>query len=206
MQWIVDGEPIEFIPLRQFRAEHALPESFSVAHFEPKSYEGLGSLDHAAHALQLLRGRLLDHAIPPRQLPQLIPLVDHLQATFDSQLRLINDDIGLREPEIGFAAAGFGDALRAMVYATIRQQGAVDVKAVYREWLLSTLTVASQIHTYEALQIQIVSHVYGRMGMRVTLPDGAVMWVADVALACPAEGFMMQLILTVGSEICRPVA
>jgi len=199
MRLLINGVWCEFTPLKDYRATHQLPTEFGVSHFEPKDYSGLGKLDTAGSSMNNLRDRVL--AATPRQRPitEWLGHSDTLQATFERELRYINPDIGLQEPEIEFAAAGFGDVVRAMVYAAVR--GHANFDSVYAEWLHSSIKIASHSHDYgEGWQIQVISHAYGRIGLQVTRQD-VIDYVVDTRLACPAEGFMLQLLRDVTSHI-----
>jgi hypothetical protein len=208
MRLQVDGQSQEFIDLRDFRAQQGLPDSFGISLFEPKDYSGLGSIDHAGAELQRLRERVL--ARLPRQLPMLdwLKVVSKLQGFFWVELMAINPVIGLRDPEIDFAASGFGDVCRAVVYAIIRahadHQPLPTFETIYQDWLNSTVKIASYVHTYShhgiPWHIQIISHAYGRMGLRIEMGAGRV-YVYDHQLACPAEGFMVNLLREVAGHI-----
>jgi hypothetical protein len=208
MQLLVDRHPQDFLDLREFRAQHGLPESFNIRVFEPKDYTGLGSIDHAGAELHHLRERVL--ARLPGRLPMLdwLKAVSDLQGFFWGELVAINYAIGLRDPEIDFAAGGFGDVCRAVVYAIIRthseHQPPPSFEVIYQEWLNSTIKTASHVHTYShqgvTWHIQIISHAYGRMGLRIEVDEGQV-FVYDHQLACPAEGFMLNLLREVAGHI-----
>jgi len=184
------------IELKAFRQQHALPDSFGVALFEPKDYTDLGSIQsvQAGAALHTLRQNLL---------AQKTRSIDALTAFFAAELERINPAIGLREEEIGFAAAGFGDVLRAVFYARVRPSPPPFAE-IYRAWLLGTISVASTTHPYphqgQSWGVQVVSHAYGRVGLLVHLPTHTA-YVMDASLACPADGFMFALL----GEVCDGV-
>jgi len=192
----------ELIELKDFCAMHDLPANFGVAFFEPKDYSGLGRIDHAGAAMNAFRNRILD-AIPQGLTPiEWVNEIDRLQGLFFEELTGINPAIGLREVEIDFAAAGFGDMLRTLVYAHIR--GTTTFDASYDEWLDSTYRTATTAYPYEhkgaTWQVRILSHAYGRIGLVVQIED-AEFYVHDNTIACPAEGFMQALLRDVATRI-----
>jgi hypothetical protein len=205
----LNGQTQSLIPIRTFRAQHNLSQSFGVSLFEPKDYTGLAALDQAGAELQRLRGGVLAAVpvVPSRM--DLLSVVDRLQEVFETELRAINPRIGLREPEIEFAVAGFGDMCRLWAYALIRGRGtAPDFASVYSEWLNDSVRVSTQEHVYaygdQTWQVRILNAIYGRMGLEVTMPAETV-YIADSVYACPAEGFMATLLQEVGERLAgRP--
>ncbi|NDJ55178.1 MAG: hypothetical protein GYB68_19070, partial [Chloroflexi bacterium] len=63
MELRVKGKRQVFVPIREFRRDHALPDDFSIQTFEPKVYPGAASLQHAGPALNSVREAVLD-AVP----------------------------------------------------------------------------------------------------------------------------------------------
>jgi hypothetical protein len=210
MQLTIDGLPQNFVPIKHFRAEYGLPDDFGVRYFEPKDYTGLATLDHAGEALNHLRDELI--ATLPRhvRLPELMPLLDALRGNFESELRAMNAMVGLREPEIGFAVAGLGDMLQTWLYALIQshatKQPSPDFQTIYDDWLQQSVRLSSMQHDYThhtaRWHIQIVNHVYGRVGLQVTMGDVAV-YVQDARDACPAAGFMLNLLRDITNAILQ---
>lgn len=208
MQRQLNGQTIRLIPIQTFRAQYELPVSFGVNHFEPKDTTGLARLDEAGDALAQLKKRVVS-SVPERVvLPGLLSLMDTLQAHFECELRAINSRVGLGEPEIGFAVAGFGDVLRTWVYQVIAWQtghaAAPEFETVYQSWLNSSTRLSQRPHTYTQQGRQWIVHIlndaYGRIGLRVELP-GQVVYVQDTALACPAAGFMFRLLQSCAARI-----
>ncbi len=205
MQITIDDQLTIFTPLRDFRAAQNLPTTFGVAHFEAKDYAGLGHIDGAGAALNSLSAAVIN-ALPARiTTAALLPLMVDLTERFRAELTRINPDVGLREPEIEFAVAGFGDVCNAYAYALLRDRAA-DFHAVYREWLADSVRVFSSIYPYEhreeQWQVRVVAHAYGRFGLLIETPREMVA-VYDPALACPAEGFMAALLTDVCSGVAR---
>jgi len=99
----IDGALHRFIPIKQFRAEQALPDRFGVDAFTPKDWTELGRLDSAGTELNELRVVLLaslpSHLTPTGWMNQ---LPDYVRQ-FDNGLRGLNAQVGLRESEIEFA-------------------------------------------------------------------------------------------------------
>ncbi len=202
---MIDGISREFIPVKGFRAAHGLPPDFGAALFEPKDYTGLGRIDGANVALGTLRMIVLNAVRPALPLPSWLDEIDRLTALFESTLTAVNAEIGLREPEIGFAASGFADMLRAFAFAVLRAQTANQplptFESAYAEWLSSTARVSQTRHRYahrdEDWSVQIVNHAYGRVGLIVAMPAESA-YVHDSTLACPAERYMRGLL----TEVC----
>ncbi|NDJ61109.1 MAG: hypothetical protein GYB67_08285 [Chloroflexi bacterium] len=209
MNLMIDGAVRHFIPIKEFRADHGLPPTFSMAHFEPKDFTGLGSIDRAGAELNQLRAAVLA-AVPDRlALAGWLEALPQLHATFRGQLYAINAVVQLHESEIDFAAAGFGDVTQAYVYALIRANAAKDpppsFAVVYGVWLNSTARVSQTIYEYthqgSVWRVQLVTHAYGRAGMIVAMAESAAVYVHDVTLGCPAEGFMAGLLAEVAARI-----
>jgi hypothetical protein len=197
-----------FIPIRQFRETHHLDNTFGVSLFEPKDYTGLGSLDDASEPLKQLREMVLQSIPKMIHISDLIRLADQLQVTFQNALTAINDRVQLRESEVDFAVAGFGDVLQAMIYKMIpnvsQQKPTPSFDIVYRRWINDSVRVSSHVHEYETngdvWQVRIVTQVYGRVGLQVTIGDHIV-YVLDAKYLCPAEGFMFTLLRDVTMKI-----
>lgn len=199
MRLTVDGVAHDFEPIRAFRLKHNLPQDFSSAQFEPKDYNGLGRIDHAGAELNHARTAVLN-AIPAsltlRDWLSYIPeLTDHFRRTLES----INDNVGLRDVEIEYAAAGFADVCQAVVYARVRG-GELTFEAVYGAWLDQTARISQTVHPYNGWQIRLVTHAYGRAGMIVQAGDETY-YVSDSTLGCPAEGYMAALL----AEVCARI-
>lgn len=204
----IDGVDQIFIPLKAYRAQHNLPADFHINYFEGKTYEGLGSIESATPELNSLRTHILNRlgnfSEPQAWLNHQPPL----QNIFQDELLAINHHIGLRDPEVGFAMAGFGDVchqwIYALIYAKATKQALPSFNAVYREWLMNSLRVAHTEYTYDHMDetwiVQIISHAYGRIGMEIQRPT-ATDYVLDVRLACPAENFMDGLLGAVAEHI-----
>lgn len=216
MQLTINGQPHTFIPLPAFRQQRGLPEAFSLAYFEPKDWQGLGSLDGSGKALALLRQHLLE-AIPTTvSLAELIFQVQALTDYFYRELVAINPQIGLREVEVEFAVAGLADVLQSVAYHLIQlnhayhhdleqMQQHFDFSSVYQNWLDASVRVSAttQTYTYEDVeyQVQVIYNPYGRVGLKVEVA-GEVYYVADLALACPALHFMQDLCDAMAQALC----
>jgi hypothetical protein len=209
MRLTLDGQPHDFTPIKAFRAQHNLPLRFGVGLFEPKDYTDLGRIDNAGVEMNALRNEVLT-AIPLRiPLAELVTAAAHLAAVFRAQLYAINHTVGLRPGEIEFAYAGIADVTQAYAYALLHahltKSAPVSFEQVYRNWLQSSARVAETIHIYQhgsaVWQVQIVNHAYGRAGM-IVRDANATYYVADAALACPAEGYVATLL----TEICAALA
>ena len=208
MLLVIDNLPRMFEPIRNFRARFGLMETFGVKFFQPKSYEGLGSIDRAGADLNDLRRHVLA-AVPSHiATNRLFSAASEIADVFQREMIRINAVIGLREPEIEFAASGFADVLQAYVFAMMRASlssgGTPDFDAVYTNWLNGTARIASPVIEYEygdqIWGVQIVAHAYGRVGLIIAAPE-MTYYVHDPELACPAEGFMAMLL----REVCVAV-
>jgi len=207
MQLTIDGERRVFESLADFRVTYGLPASFAVAAFQPKDEAGLGSIDGAGATLGRVREAVVV-AVPERvPAAEWLVLVPQLAVTFEGALVQANPQIGLREMEISFAVSGFGDVCSAYGLALFRAQATrqplPDFDAVYTDWLLGTVRTASAVpydHAGATWQVRVVYHAYGRVGLVVETPDGAH-YIADKALACPAEGFMLGLLRAVAAKM-----
>jgi hypothetical protein len=212
MQFTIDGQPQNFVPIKAFRTAQGLPSTFSVAHFQPKDYTGLGRIDQAGVELNQVRGAVLAALPTHLPAPQWLAFVPGLVQVFEQKLNAINPQVGLKAVEIEFAVGGFSDVCQAVAYALLRAQGsgtAPEFQSVYRDWINGTVRVFSEAYPYahagEDWRVQVVAHAYGRIGLIVRRPDGTD-YVYDPALACPAEGFMAALLADVGTRMIAATA
>jgi hypothetical protein len=208
MHLLIDGVERDFIPIKDLRARFDLPPTFGVAHFQPKDYTGLGSIDRAGAELNAVRASVLA-AIPDEIKPsQLLTFVTELQSFFLNELYAVNPRVHLKDVEIEFAAAGFSDMTNAFAYALLRStlanQPAPAFESVYRDWLNQTVRVASSVYEYphgdQVWGVQVIAHAYGRIGLMIQASD-ELFFTYDPSLACPAEGFMTNLL----SEVCARI-
>lgn len=214
MRLILDGRVQSFGSLRAFCAEYTLPASFGVAQFEPKDYTGLGSIERAGASLNQLRLTLIDSLPEVQPLAGWLAWLPQLQAAFRHQLEAINDHVGLRDEEIGFAVSGLADVCHAWVYALLRAQlsgqPAESFSAVYGDWLNGTVRISQTIHEFPyndgtRWRVQVVTHAYGRAGLIVRTSSGTH-YLADSSLACPAEGFMFGLLAEIATVIAQRIS
>ncbi len=208
MELIINNEVHMLVPVKQYREKWNLPDNFGIGLFEPKDYTGLARINDAGAEMQSLRDAVLK-AIPAHiALADALNQVDTLVQTFDQQLTHINPKVQLKQVEIDFAVAGFGDMTRAWVYAVIptktSQQEKPSFAQAYAEWLNQSIRISSQIHDYpyqnDTWHIQILNNVYGRFGMQVNRSE-ATDYVADGIYTCPAEGFMFALFKDVADQL-----
>jgi len=196
-----------FIPLQAFRSQRGLPDDFNLAHFEPKDWQGLGSLDGSGKALATVRQRVIEAVPPTVTLAGLISQVEGLINLFQRELAAINSQLGLRDVEVDFAVAGFADVTQAVGYHLLQLghlyrhdpsqiSSNFDFSAIYQSWLDASVRISTTTHlyTHENVQyeVQIVYNAYGRVGLKVLVAE-EVYYVADMALACPASAYMMDL-------------
>jgi hypothetical protein len=217
MQLLIEGQLQTFIPVQQFRQQWHLPVEFGVDFFEPKNWDGLGSIKGSGEAMARIKDNVLADIPEAIPLTGLLSLADILSASFRYQLELANDHIGLRLHDVGFAVAGFEDVLRDATYQLLRlnhtYQGDVsqirqnfDFLSVYQTWVGASVRVSSGLHTYQhagdIFAVQIVNHIYGRVGLCVRV-DSNIYFVEDKSLACPGENFMESLCGEVMQTICN---
>lgn len=208
MKLKIDGVEQILIPIKEFREDYDLADKFGIVQFEPKDYEGLGSLDNAGVQMNQLRLNVLNSVPDSIQIQMVMSLIDQLQITFQNELYAINDAVSLRDVEVEFAVAGFGDVLRSMIYQTMLfindKQDMPSFWAVYGDWLNNSVRISTQVHQYkyqsEIWEIQIINHVYGRVGLQVTIGD-KVIYLMDSVYVCPAEGFMVNLLKDISDKI-----
>jgi len=207
MKLRIDDHDQEFIPIKEFRETHHLPDAFCIAQFEPKDYAGLGRIDTAGSAMNEVREHVLQLIPEKIAFPELLRFIDHIQLQFQTDLFNINSAIALKDVEVEFAVAGFGDVLRAMMYTMIPAKASNEAMpsfdSMYYGWINDTVRVSQQVHTYpheKDWKIQIVNHVYGRAGLQITM-GGEIVYVADESHLCPAEGFMYTLLKEVSYKI-----
>lgn len=208
MEFKIDGVIQQFVTLKVYREIHHLPLDFHINLFEGKTYVGLGSIESGTAELAHLRKNILQR-LPNYAQPQ--DWLNHqppLQIIFREELLAINDRIGLREPEVDFAMAGFGDVCQQWIYTLIYAQATKTppplFTQIYQDWLMNSLRVAQTrypyVHAGETWFVQIISHAYGRIGLQIQ--RGNVLdYVLDMRLACPAENFMDALLATVADHI-----
>src|SRR5690606_27910761 len=93
----------DFIALKDFRAQFGLPESFSIAWFQPKDFTGLGSIKGANSELAYVRQALLEtlpDGFPPAGWSSLSVT---LQIAFRRLLVEVNPNIVLKRDVIDYA-------------------------------------------------------------------------------------------------------
>lgn len=199
---------MQLIPIKTYRETHNLPDTFDVALFQPKTYAGLGSIDHAGAALNQVRDALLTGLPGGSDLQAWLGHIPTLAEQFRHQLNTINVQVGLGESEIDFAVGGLRDVTEAYVWALLRarltHEADPPFDAVYGQWLADSTRVAPTEHEYthngETWRVQVITNAYGRVGLVVTRP-GATDHVASSTLACPAEGYMMTLLREIAAHI-----
>jgi hypothetical protein len=213
MQLVIEGEARDFIPIKDFRARFHLPPDFGVARFEPKDYTGLGRIDRAGAELNAVRQAVLA-AIPARMpLQGWMEFLPSLTNLFREKLYEINPQVGLKDVEIDFAVAGFGDVCQALLYAMLRARAAgrpfPAFQQVYSEWLNSSVKVYGEVYEYahegQVWRVRLVAQAYGRAGLIVDTGD-ATHYVYDPSLACPAEGYMATLLSDTAARILAATA
>ena len=202
MDLLIDGQKRTLDDIRAFRQAHNLPDEFGVALFEPKEYEGLGSVEGSGEALNIIRTSVLSVIPPEIHYTQLMAFSDQLKEYFRVRLYMANDDIKLRDDEVEFAVNGFDDVLKTVIYAIFHagntRMEVPEFNILYLRWLDDTTRVSRRIHTYTTPQgdrweVNIINNAYGRLGLIVHIGED-IHYLRDSNLACPAEGYMYNLL------------
>jgi hypothetical protein len=219
MQLLIEQQYQTLIPLPSFREQWHLPDDFEVALFEPKEWTELGSMEGAGRDLSAVRqrvGQAVPTSLPPARLREAI---EALTRYFEQELQAANTQVGLREVEVDFAVAGFGDVLQAVAYRLIQLaqlyrhdpaqvEAKFDFTELYQSWLDGSVRLSTKIHTYRQgeteFKVQILNNVYGRIGLEVET-GGERYYILDMALACPAASYMRSLCGEVAQKICQAV-
>jgi len=200
-----------------FRAKWGLPNSFQMAYFEPKEWEGLGSLDGAGPALATARQHVIQ-AVPSQiTFTKLLSTVDDLSHIFRHELGVANVQVGLRTVEVDFAVSGFNDVLQAVAYRLMELYHShpdgltqihnnFDFAGVYQNWLDNSVQVSTTAHIYEhtdtEFKVRIIYNIYGHIGLEVATAD-ELHYVVDMSLACPASSYIYELCSQVVKAMCR---
>ena len=101
MELVINGRRQNFMPIQQFRSQWHLPDEFGVAYFEPKDWQGLGSIKGAGGAMSAMRKAVLADMPETVRWANLLSVVDLLTQTFRYQLEQANTHIGLRLHDVG---------------------------------------------------------------------------------------------------------
>lgn len=200
MELVINHNRQNLIPVRKFRADYLLPDNFGVSLFEPKNFAGLGHIDGAGEALDILRTAIIE-AMPPRltALPT-FDFLEHIARLFENTMNAVNPLIGLRDVEIGYAVSGFNDILNSWLYDAIRatqtNTTATPFNTLYADWLANSGRRSEKMYTYsyqaDEWKIRFLYNAYGRVGFQVDMPNQTV-YIQDTVYICPAEGFIHQL-------------
>ena len=208
MHLTINGELRSLADIRDFRKTYDLPSDFGVALFEPKDYTGLASIEQAGDTLQGVRQTTLEIIPPEMQFMMLMPFMEQLTKYFRVRLNIANAQINLKEEEIDFAVNGFEDIGQQIVYAIIHAKNTrtpmTDFNMIYEAWLDGTVRVSTRIYEYDhngtTWRIKIINNIYGRVGLVIDTGD-ETFYVRDAALACPAQGFMYNMMKEVAERV-----
>lgn len=211
MRLLIHGQHHELTPIRIFRAHYHLPDSFGVAQFEPKDFSGLGRLDQSPGVLARIEAEVLA-AVPVGCTPsQWVDDVGRIVAVFEQALWRVNDMIGLRPAELGFAVAGLQNVLDDYAYAAVRSellhQALPSFESIYYTWLNESVRVSAKAHEYihqgNTWQIQVITFAFGRIGLQVTTMQ-ETHYLLDMVYACPADGFMQAFASAIVNRLRQP--
>jgi hypothetical protein len=203
MQFVIDGVLCEFLPIGEFRAQHALPHDFGIGLF--MRHGGQGRMDN--NALTRIKADMLQAVHPTHGW---MALTLELQLLFRAKLLENRPFIGLSTSEINYAVVGLGQVCQAYVHAmyTARMSGqpAPPFDPVYNDWLNHTVQVARAVFTYphkgKLWSIRPIKHAYGLMGMVVKTPDDTY-YVYDAGISCPAQHYMAVLLRDVTARMAE---
>ncbi|MBA3531837.1 MAG: hypothetical protein H0T73_07960 [Ardenticatenales bacterium] len=217
MELLIENQRRTLEPLGTFRRQWGLPESFGVAYFEPKEWDGLGTMDGSREALATLQARVVAAVPALVKASDLLREVERLTALFHREFDEANAQVGLRDVEVEYAVAGFENVLQSVAshlvllaythHADPEQiREAFDFSALYHNWLDGTARVSFTVHPYEhgnhRFEVRMLNDAYGRVGMEVRVAD-EVHYVLDTSLACPAARYMKTLCETVAQPLCE---
>ncbi len=195
----------EAVPLAAFRAAHGLDERFSLAHLDPKDFDGLGSAAGItfAHFWEPILAALR----PLTALPDEAALRRAAQLaidTFEQTLAALNDHVKLTPEQAEFAVAGFADLLWQCVYALLDVRQTPDLATVIDQFIAASLHRASLPQTIVAggttWQVTSVATLYGRVGLLVER-DNQRWLVADGVYTCPMAQVMTRLVLATARSL-----
>lgn len=202
------------LSLTRFSLAYGAPAGFGAAAFEPKAYDGLGSIAGAEAAAALARIEAAVAAVPvqpagaaglwQRTWPA---CVDALTAAFAEALWADNPAFGLHESAVEFAIAGFRDALTAYGFACVRAAAAkMPLPAfadVYAAWVEESRRTSSRVFTVEdrGWSVRIINDVFGRAGLHVEGAAAEPVEVEDRALACPAAAWTERLLARAAAQL-----
>src|SRR5688500_7363972 len=115
----IRGEKCQFMPIAAFRELYNLDEDFAVSLFQPKDYQGLGSINGAGASLHQVYESVI--AAIPEQNPQAgwRAFLLELQILFRQQLLAINKQVGLKSSEIDYAVLKFGAICQEFLHRLI---------------------------------------------------------------------------------------
>jgi len=200
MELVINHIRHNLTPIRKFRADYHLSDTFGLSLFEPKNFEGLANLEGSGEALDVLKDAII-HALPPRltTLPT-FDFLEHIVRLFENTLNAVNPLIGLRDVEIGYAVSGFSDILNSWLYDAIRATqthiAPTPFDVVYADWLANSGRRSEKMYTYsyqdDEWKIRFLYNAYGRVGFQVDMSTQTT-YVQDTIYICPAEGFIHQL-------------
>jgi hypothetical protein len=205
------------MPIKKFRAEFGLPDTFQMEHFEAKEWVGLGSTEGAGAILAAVRQQLID-AVPSHiTIQTLMPVVDEIAQRFRQELTVANQHIGLRPVEVDFAVSGFYDVMQAAAYRLaelthLHRQNLeavvdkFDFLSIYHAWLNDSVRVSGLVHNFQhhdqQFKVRLIYYIYGHVGLEVDVV-GEIYYVTDMSMACPASNYMQELCGAVAQALCE---
>ncbi len=216
MHLTIDGHRREFIPLHTFRAQWGLPDGFNISRFEAKDWS-VGTVTASGSRLVLITHKVIEAVPSSITASELLSQVDMLVGIFRNLLEAVNEQIGLRQVEIDFAADGFQNVLRDVAYQLLRLSQTYaqdssqirqrfDFSVIYQSWLDASARVFSTSHSYvhqgSRFEVRVVYYAYGRVGLEVRV-DNQTYYVLDPTLACPAARYMEDLSQRVAQALCN---
>jgi hypothetical protein len=206
-EFIIRGEPRQFIPIDQFREMYRLEGDFGIALFQPKDYRGLGTIEGAGAALRYVHETMIA-AIPVHSPPAgWTAFTLELQIRFRLLLSEINGQVGLKNSEMDYAVVNFGAIcqayLNSLMSSRMRGKPVPNFADIYQSWLNKSIEISLPYsYPYRDIhwQVEIVRHAYGRCGLIIEIGT-ATHYIYDAGLSCPAERFMESLSRAIADRV-----
>jgi hypothetical protein len=178
-----------FVALKGFQSEYQLPPTFGIVGLFPKDFSGLGTL-------QPTTAQDLHTLMQPHEQALTREIVERLIERFHHALQQVNEQVRLSVEQVEFAEAGFADMLWHVFYARTTRPDA-PTHTLLHEFIEASLHLSSEDIAYEhggeTWRVCTVSSVFGRIGLRVTMPTQTV-YVRDERYLCPMEEGMLELV------------
>jgi hypothetical protein len=213
MLLIIDGQPRVFVPIRQFRRLNQLPDDFGVPLFRWKENAAVSGFAHVQDNLHQVRAAVLRTLLQGKANLSWLSFALKLELVLRKRLLELTTESGLSLMEAEFTAACFGDLCSTYVHSCLRARASERsipyFQSVYLDWLSETVRISQLVHCYvhegALWRIQVVTHVFGRVGLIVDTAED-VHYVEDNQEANPAARFLVSLLLEAATHIGEGIA